>query len=209
MDELAKTLRYYVARDLVFLVSGGSVVVTFLYVFPFAGNPGNWPTISYALAAGIAYVLGYALQDFFSMLRIVTTAPLRQPWCVMRCVYFLFERRHWEPLREDQDMNFLYRQLDEWDRASARGEAPAYERLVMLMQIGTSGGPCAFVCAGLLGWKAHRSCLTFDIAFSIGAGIFGAALLILGRLKAAQMTQYICLPLPPAAVRPQEGQRTP
>lgn len=196
MDELVKALRYYVARDLVFLVSGGSVVVTFLYVFLPTAHHDKWPTISYALAAGIAYVVGYAVQDICSVIRIVTTAPVREPCCALQCVYRRFMRTPWQPLREMQSMDFLYRQQDGWDRASAKGKAPAYERLIMLLQFGTSGGPCALVCAGFLAWKARCSSLPFDIALAAGAAILGVSLLILGWLKAAQMTQLLKDPPP-------------
>ena len=80
MGELVTALRHYIARDLVFLVSGGSVVATFLYVFSPVPILSGWPTISYVLAAGIAYVVGYAVQDICSLAGFVTTAPVQKPW---------------------------------------------------------------------------------------------------------------------------------
>lgn len=199
MDELVKALRYYVSRDLVFLVSGGAVVATFLYVFaPTSIGFDKWPTLGYALAAGIAYVIGYAIQDVFSVVRLVTTAP-GNPGCLMRCVYRCFTRECWRPVDVSKEgMKRLYVQQTKWERASAEGRVPDYERVVMLMQIGTSGGPCAGICAVLLlsRWW-FQSSGKFDLALGVGAAGLAVILFLLGRLKRAQMTRFLTCDPPP------------
>ena len=153
MDELVKSLRYYISRDLVFLVSGGSVVATFLYVSTDSPwiDAGHWPGV--VLAAGIGYVIGYAAQDLASIFGLVTTAPVREPGCFMREVYKRFNGMSWEDIT--QEMKSLYETQGKYERASAKGDAPDYERIVMLMQIGTSGGPCALTCTVLLALKSQ------------------------------------------------------
>lgn len=189
MDELVKALRHYIARDLVYLVAGGTVIATFLYGFPPTLDPKRWPTVLYLLTGGIAYVVGYVVQDICSVLRLVTTAPVPDPGRVTRLVYRLFMRTPWQPI--DRDMRHLYQQQREWERASAEGHAPEYERTVMLMLIGTAGGPCGLISAVLLLIRRAQFTPSFDFAVAIGAAILGIALLILGRLKAAQMTQIL------------------
>jgi hypothetical protein len=82
-------------------------------------------------------------------------------------------------------MSCLYKRQDKWDRAGAEGKAPTYERIIMLMQIGTSGGPCALICAVFLFCAVYLLGRKADIALGIGAMTLGAALVILGWLKAA------------------------
>jgi hypothetical protein len=88
-------------------------------------------------------------------------------------------------------MSCLYKRQDKWDRAGAEGKAPTYERIIMLMQIGTSGGPCALICAVFLFCAVYLLGRKADIALGIGAMTLGAALVILGWLKAAQMTRLL------------------
>src|SRR5262249_5341654 len=126
-----------------------SVVATFLYMFRGSVeiHPDTWRTPTYLLAAGIAYIVGYVAQDVASISRVVTTAPVQQPWRVMQSVYLRFKQTKWKPVG---DIDTLYKRQAEWERESAKGNAPDYERTILLMQVGTSGGPCALVCAVLL-----------------------------------------------------------
>jgi len=182
MDELVRTLRYYISRDLVFLVSGSSVVATFFYVS--TDSPwieiGHWPGV--VLAAGIGYVIGYTLQEIASIAGLVTTAPIREAGWFMEEVYERFNSRPWEAITKE--MKLLYETQGEYERASAKGDAPDYERLVMLMQIGTSGGPCALICTVLLALKSQHS-------LALASLLLGMSLILVGRLKAMQLARFL------------------
>ena len=61
MNELAKALKHFITRDILYLIGGGSVVCAFLYLFDrLTLSP--MPTAFYYLAAGIGYAVGYASQ---------------------------------------------------------------------------------------------------------------------------------------------------
>jgi hypothetical protein len=72
MGDLIQVLRRFVARDLVYLTGGGCVVASFLYALGRLPS-GSEHTVFYILLAGIAYVMGHALQDGFSLLPGFTT----------------------------------------------------------------------------------------------------------------------------------------
>ncbi len=79
MDELIKALGRFVARDLVFIVGGSTVILSTVYSF------GRLSAVDlsvpyYLLGAGFSYVLGYAIQGLFGLTPILTMAdPAR--WC--------------------------------------------------------------------------------------------------------------------------------
>ena len=144
------------------------------------------PVAFYLAGAGIAYVLGYGIQDLFSVLRIVRTAPIFHPWCVLQGAYRWFVHRPWVNVEP-------FDPVEATIRISARPEREAahLERVVSLMQVGTTGGPSGLISGGLLMWRAVKTGATYDWALGWGAIIFGVVLIGLGWVKAAQQTQYM------------------
>lgn len=136
MIEFPKDVREFIARDLVFLVGGSCVVGSFLYRF-YKPPDQDTPIIYYLLAAGVAYVIGYALQDGFSVLRIVTTATVKKPGDLQKWLYKRFTGDDWDGVE----------QLD-WKHVSSAVETKfhndfyraAYQRAVTLMMVGRYDG---------------------------------------------------------------------
>jgi hypothetical protein len=94
MDELVRALRYFVFRDVVYVVGGGVVIASYLYRFGRLPTQ-DLPFALYALAGGIAYLVGWGLQDSFNLFWVVATAPIHSPGRVGRFLYWLFTRQQW------------------------------------------------------------------------------------------------------------------
>jgi len=95
--ELPKNIRQFIVRDLVFLTGGGSVLTSFLYCFDRLPRK-ETPVAFYLLGAGVAYVIGCALQDLFSIARIVTTGPVPRPGKFLQFIYRSFTGEEWTDL---------------------------------------------------------------------------------------------------------------
>lgn len=65
------------------------------------------------------------------------------------------------------------------------------ERIVMLKQVSTAGGPSFLLCAAMLLLKWYRRGITFDGVLGVTAALIGLLLVVLGSLKAAQQAQFI------------------
>jgi hypothetical protein len=194
MNELVKAVSRYITRDLVYLVAGGAVLLTFFYARSTPLQAGaDWPIPVYLLAAGIGYIVAYTVQDICCVLRIVSTAPLHSPWWPLRCLYRAFRRKPWQKIPNDVDFEEAEANVPECRTAE-------YERVIMYMQIGTTGGPCALVCAVLLAlkvewkevkWGAWKWWGSDDFVLFVAAVLLGLALVLLGRLKAAQLARFL------------------
>ncbi len=147
MDELAKAFKDFIARDLIFIIGGSSVVLAFLYLFDCFRPYDAFPVPYYLIAAGIAYTVGYALQDFSCLIGFVTTARLhlKPPSCFVQCLYSRFLRE--EPWKNTKGLD-LDRAAD-WIKEKPHQRAE-YERIITLMQVGTTMGPCSLVSGVLV-----------------------------------------------------------
>lgn len=183
MDEVIKAFREFITRDLVLIISGGAVVGTFLRVFRRLPEPtDHW--IMFALLAGIAYFVAYAIQDTLCILRVLPSAPVSSPVAFVRYMYRGFYRREWVTIERNVE-------LDEARHKVPMGRQPELERLVTLQQIGSAGGSCIFLSGiGFLAeWLQSRS--SFDIAVAIAGCVIGLVLVCLAWLKAAQRAQFL------------------
>jgi hypothetical protein len=191
MDEFFKILRHFLTRDLVFLIGGGAVVAAFLYRFNRLPQPRDH-LAAYLLLAGISYVVGYALQDGSHIIHLVNITTPRELGCLGKCLYNSFTRdknKKWTDIKIDFD----------FDKARAaitkKRDIAQFERIVTLKQVGTTGGPCALMAAGLLLWK-WLTCTgpqeaLFERDTAIAAFLLGLILLALGRIKAAQQAEFL------------------
>jgi hypothetical protein len=185
MNELLTAFRRFIGRDLVLLVSGGAVVATFLYVtgrVPSAADS----SVVFVLLAGIGYFVAYAIQDGFSLTGISTTASEPTP---NRFIQWLFKRY----TREEWQSVALTRQQLATIGEQIQGEAvlARLERIVMLKQVCTAGGPSFLLCAGMLLLNWYRHGAPFDAVVGVVAALLAILLITLGWLKAAQQAQFI------------------
>lgn len=156
MNELVKAIKQFIYRDVLFILGGSSVLSTALYflidldpkclAFKDILTTKGIPTAVYILGAGFAFVVGYAVQDFFSVVGLVTTADRFSPNCLVKCMYERFVRTDWQDLPEF-DPEDVTRKIDTIKCEQARVRL---ERIIALMQIGTTVGPCFLVSAVFL-----------------------------------------------------------
>ena len=186
MVELPKGLQHFIARDLNYLIGGGCVVTSYVHLFGLLGNE-ELPVVLYLLAAGIAYMVGYALQDLFSIFHFVTTSRVYNPRRVLKWCYCRFTNEKWKDLTsvDWSKANIAIKSIKKTEQ-----ERADYERIVSLMMIGTTMSPCCllsgiFLC--LRYWFKNGN--DFDLSTALGTFVLCIVFLILAWIKASQVTQ--------------------
>lgn len=188
MDELAKTLKDFITRDLLYIVGGGTAGLSFCYLFEVAVPPS--PSTALALlGAGIAYGVGYAIQDGLSLTPIVTTAPVVNPGPIVRFLYRRCVRTAWSPI---EPAAFKTAQEAFTTIATDRDYAQ-WNRIVSLKHIGSTLGSAGLVAALLLVAAAavRSEGKSVAVALAAGALILSAMLLGLSWVKGGQQSQFV------------------
>ena len=186
MDELVKTLKHFIYRDLLYVIGGGAVIVSFLYLFGQLDLQ-KIPTAVYLLGAGIAYVIGYAIQDGLSLTPVITTVPVSKPGRIVKRLYKCFLGREWQELDSfDLDAESIRINEDANERSRTQ-----LERIISLKHIGTTMGSCGLVSALPLAFKAVETKGGFDFTLVGLVSLASIVLLALSWVKAAQEAEYI------------------
>jgi hypothetical protein len=195
VSELIAALRHFITRDLLYVVGGGAVILSFLHLFDRIPDTSTIPTAIYLLTAGFSYGIGYAIQDGLSLTGLITTSSVTEPGWFVRGLYERFTGHSW--LLEKG-----------FDPESATVTVTAYapdesmvelRRIISLKHIGTTLGSSGLVCTVLLAAKAVQTGDAFDITLDVAVLLLGAVLSVLGWVKGAQQTQRLRLLLPVAA----------
>ena len=187
MDETLKGFRRFLARDLVFVIGGGAVVGSFLHLFnrlPAAND--SW--VLFGLLAGVGYLIAYALQDVLSLTPLVTTVSVQNPNRFVRWLYRRFMRESWTEIgpKIDADLNKAL------DNITDEAQLDRLERIIMLKQVGTAGGPCMALCGIFFFVRWSRAMgEQMDLFVAIAGLTLGVTLVCLGWLKCAQQAQFI------------------
>lgn len=186
-DDLLRTFNYFVTRDLVYILGGGAVILSFLYYFDRLPS-GKMQTAAFLFGAGLAHVIGFAVQDLLSLFRIVTTKDEVMPkFPIMRKLYYWFTGEQWNVQQGD----LKRKKLKFMDKASVyvMGE---FQRIVTLRMIGTAVGPC-LALSSILVFLRYLSPLgkSFDLALALSLCILGLGLMLLGRLQGYEQTRFV------------------
>ena len=192
MDALVKGLGRFLARDFVFIVAGSGVILTFCYVFDRLWIL-EMPNALYFVAAGFAYVVGYAIQDLVSLTRLFTMADFFKPGRLERTIYRRFEGHEWREI-EPFDAGAVRSELD---RPPEQGGLPEgtrlrFERLVSLRMIGSAVGSSSLLCAALLVYRALQFREPFDVGLAVALFLLACGLVALARLKSLQQLELMC-----------------
>jgi len=166
-------------RDVAYMLGGTLVIGSFLFLYQKTVHFGQWSTPLYLLGAGYAWIIGYTVQEFFSLIFLGTTAAhFKAPW-IVRKLYPLFTRKPWKDVPEFDHMEVRIRIYD-----SGKDRLIAYlERIATLRLVGTCVGPCALVSGFLL--------LVIDFGLAVADIAFGIVLLLLGWVKGADQMKYM------------------
>ena len=145
LSNLIKALSDFISRDIMYLVGGGSIFVTLYYVSE-QSLPNDYPAPMWLLAAGMAYGTGYAIQEILCLFPFLTTAPVFSPGRFTRWLYRRFTLDDWRSVeRSDWEMNHQRFYVRAKDRNFAE-----YQRILALMQIGSTLGANWLVCSIIL-----------------------------------------------------------
>ncbi len=189
MDELIGSLRRFIARDVIFIVGGSAVVLSFCYAFDHLWIL-DMPRPLYFVAAGFAYVVGYVVQDLACLSGLVTTAHFFKPGGTLKRIYRVYTRHDWTEIAPfDGEAAWL-----RLERAAAKGEVPEasfvrLERVVALRQVGTTLGPCCLLSSVFLLYRGFKFLDPFDMALAVGVLVLGLVLIALAWLKGAQQVE--------------------
>jgi len=185
ISDLPQSIRDFLRRDLAYIVGGGIVLNSFLYSsnrLPIDKIPLGFTM----LGIGLSYVIGYEIQDIFSISRIVTTAHVTKPNRFLKWVYKRFENEPWEDLPECcfNDLGHALQSFNDNDLSKAE-----YERTISHLILGATIGPCMFIASlfVFVKWCLHPNFFFFFL-FTLSL-LSGCGLVVLCWLKAIQMTR--------------------
>jgi hypothetical protein len=198
MSDWATLFRNFIYRDVAFILGGSIVLASAAYCFDL-WDPNalrEFPIFYVILFAALAYVVGYAVQDFLGIFRISTTATPYTPRCVMRCIFWCFTRMNWTNINYGNSPEF---EIDMDRRDVPPRTVQALDRIVSLKVVSMCVGAC--LLASALFVLCHRPTQWFisgmsfrwshfDIVLGLVCFGFGLVLIILGRLKAMQEMQF-------------------
>ncbi len=186
MDEFFKALRYFLTRDIVYLIGGGSVVGSLLYRFDNVPKS-NDHLLLFILLGGIGYVIAYALQDGLSLTPFITTVPPKHLEGIKKWLYERFTQESWEDISPQVEFE------QGRDAIKKEFDIARFERIVTHKQIGTTIGPCFLVCSAIFFWKwvLDNPKEQFDIVVAISALFLGLLLVGLGWVKLAQEAKFL------------------
>jgi len=194
MEPLIKAFGRFIRRDVTYILGGGSVIISFFYCTGYFDRLLNLPDAFYLFMVGIAYVIGYAIQDGFSLTPFATTTSYFTPSPIVRWLYKQFVRQPWEDNKESFNPyeRLVYFNQKEMDKQIPQSSLEFRERIIAFEMIGMTMGPCAGVSSIFLFIRAvvssQQRC--FNILLAIGILLLGILFLALGWIKATQQMEF-------------------
>jgi len=172
MSKMAKSIRNFIVRDITYIIGGISVILSFLYVWGKINVskksinitiiPESANIIFYIIGIGLAYAVGYCLQEILSLLHIVKTSDYFRPRFPLRWLYRCLEGERWEDIFPDipkgrsrrWEVTKRLRQANIMINEKASQDDKIHrEWIASFIMVCTTLGPCALVSGLLLLWK--------------------------------------------------------
>jgi hypothetical protein len=179
MNELEKAFRHFISRDVIYITGGGLIIFAFCYKFiPITDL--KLPTAIYLFLTGIAYVLGFVAQEVFSLIGIVSTGSA-QPGKFIKWLFRHWAGKEWKINSFDIDRTTITIDEKANDKTLAR-----IERIISLMQIGSTMAACFLVAGSFLLFKAIETKKTMDIVLTSSSFLLAIFLILFNRLQSAQ-----------------------
>lgn len=183
MDSFVKAVEKFLTRDLLYILGGGSLIFSILYYFNIA-LPEKLESYQIIFGAGIAYVLGYIIQEIISLTPILTTSHFKPN----RFVRWLYKRFSNNDLSKDLNMTNLEAFFTIYPSLSDR-QIEQIERTITLKHVGSTMGANWLVSSLFTLLKALESYSSFDIFMAIGLLLLSLFLIFLSWIKGAQQMQ--------------------
>ena len=190
MGAIITALRDFIARDLMFLFGGSMVLASLIYSFSSLDTLTS-NGIVLALIAGVAYVLGWVIQDVFCILGLVRVSPYESPKRFYRYLYKRLLGKKWVSINLGTE-SLANRKVRVYESASERNLIEI-ERFISLKQVASTISPSSLLASVILMYRYFGTCreCTQDLLAAIVLLIIGIFLIPLNRIKAAQQAQYI------------------
>jgi hypothetical protein len=199
MVDILKSLTNKITRDLAYPIGGGTVIGCAWLTFSAQGTSIellNTSIIVQVLLIGIAYVVGFVVQELFSLIPGFSTTLYIKNWrcwfrCSLRWLYTCYTRECFSHQERGFSDAEVYKILDGNLENSVLKDV--IDRTATLKHIGTCIGPCFIVGGFFLCFIICRSKVTFITCLSLLlVGLF--LFVIVGRLKTMQEISYLrCL----------------
>jgi hypothetical protein len=201
MNELAKVFSNFLGRDLVYIFSGMILLLVACRIFPPACEVPQLQTLDgspiwIAFAAGVAYATALAVQELSCIFRITSTALEDEPCAFTQWLFERYQHRRWNPIKDKKDNNGTFDAFEaerRIDRCKCERVVATYERLIALMQVGTTLGPSLFLSGlVLLVWilMCRPAWTNGDAAAIVATLALGSFFLVFGWLKRAQAREF-------------------
>lgn len=208
MNELFKALSTFVARDIIYMIGGSTILFTLAYL-TYVYSPDTVQQLQQVaetngvknlsttaqlflmpFGLGVAWVFGYVTQDGLSFTRIVTTAPLPNPHYIVQWLYHRFTGSPWENIdrREYSNATIIVDEL-----ASSRTVAKL-ERIITLKHVGSTMGSCWFISSILVlvgSWKPEWQITSLRLGIALL--VISVVLLALSQVKNLQQQRHTIL----------------
>lgn len=196
MSEFIQLFRTFIYRDMAFILGGSIVICSIAYALPDRiGDQSlrDLPSVFYVIIAGMAYIIGYTVQDMGAILGIARTGHHFVPGRFDKCLYYRFTNHEWDldlhPHKKAIADEIHMHRLD-----IPPATLKALERIISLQVIGICVGGCSLLSALILFgcWVSNYSAIAETAVLKIAIMLFllGLSLICLGRIKAMQQMQF-------------------
>lgn len=190
MDELTKALRNFLTRDVIYIIGGFSVLLSFLAFFGRANlrflEQGG--VMICLFLVGLSYVVGFGMQELFCLIGLLTTSFACEPRrCLFKWFYRRYTRQEWNEIPES-DQDKVYTLIDEKASPKSHDEL---ERIVCLLLLCTTMGSCSTVSGILLVVKGGLIGCCPMVWIGGVVFFFGLLFMLLSHIKAAEHRRYV------------------
>ncbi|MCB1048613.1 MAG: hypothetical protein KDC10_15560 [Calditrichaeota bacterium] len=182
MDELFKSIRHFLARDIAFVVGGNTLLIAAAYSFEVLPLK-DLPAALWIACIGFAWVLGYALQDGASVIGIVGTDFPRKLSGPIKAIFKHFTGEEWKQPEVHDDLEKMA------DAIVGEARIAEFERIRTLLQVGCTMTPAMMASTIVLVFPVnhcHKNCHLITASTILSIVFF-----VLARLKRAQTTHFL------------------
>ena len=187
MENLIKALGRLAIRDIPFIIGGASVILSFLNIFFIPPKPTDLTTPIVLLFTGIAYVIGYIIQDTLGLTPIINTSIVAKPGAFLKWLFEKWARTEWRVAKEFD----VYHEYIQLYIHLTPEQSAAIERIIFFQTLGNAVGSNWLIASLLLGVKSIISPISFNIALAISTFVISVLLILLGWLQGMQAAQAL------------------
>jgi len=177
MNEFIKAVSKFISRDVSFVIGGGSIIGSFIFLFDpkLLKDLQPLPIWFLLFLAAVAYVVGFVTQEGFSLMSIVTTAAISPGKNYLKHLFEVWDRSKWEVPDYFNDLKWYLSVLDSGDKNQRLIDC--IERIINLQIMGAAVGSSWFVSTVLLTVKSCLEPEPVNIAMTFFTLMFSVVLI--------------------------------